>query len=29
VVIGVGMPVALDDANGPVGLIWQIRMVLP
>jgi hypothetical protein len=29
VVIGVGMPVALDDANGPVGVIWQDRMVLP
>jgi len=29
VVVGVGMPVALDDANGPVGVIWQIRMVLP
>ena len=30
-VIGMGMPVALDhdDANGPVGVIWQIRMILP
>lgn len=27
--IGVGMPVALDDADGPIGVIWQMRMILP
>ncbi len=28
-VLGIGMPVALDNANGPVGVVVQIRLILP